>query len=189
MLNFKKGLGRKLLKIYKRTRYARYYGSETKIDQKIHKMVVNRKLLPIFLCFHRMQMAALSMLIIMREIQHGCDQGMYFFYLSFLHSFFSIEVKVFMITFRKVSFQHNSIWCCNIVFKLCSWSLFLRPAQLTVTCSKPINRNTTKRCEICSKLTIKTPVRRQWRCSGIFIVNFEYISHLFLVILLMTLNK
>ena len=50
-------------------------------------------------------MAALSMLIIMREIQHGCDQGMYFFYLSFLHSFFSLEVKVFMITFGKVSFH------------------------------------------------------------------------------------
>ena len=31
-----------------------------------------------------------------------------------------------------------------------------------------------KNCEICSKLTIKTPERRQWR-SGVFIVNFEYI--------------
>ena len=28
-------------------------------------------------------------------------------------------------------------------------------------------------CEICSKLTtIKTPERRQWRCSGVFIVMF-----------------
>ena len=26
---------------------------------------------------------------------------------------------------------------------------------------------------ICSKLTIKTPERRQWRRSGVFIVNFE----------------
>ena len=33
------------------------------------------------------------------------------------------------------------------------------------------NRNTRKKCEICSKLTIKTP--------GDFIVNFEYISQLF----------
>ena len=30
------------------------------------------------------------------------------------------------------------------------------------------NRNTRKRCEICSKLTIKTPER--WRSSGVFIV-------------------
>ena len=46
------------------------------------------------------------------------------------------------------------------------------------------NRNTRTRCEICSKLTIKTPERR----SGVFIVNFENISHLVLVFLLLTLN-
>ena len=38
---------------------------------------------------------------------------------------------------------------------------------------------TRKRYEICSKLTIKTPERRQWRRSGVFIVNFEHISHFF----------
>ena len=41
----------------------------------------------------------------------------------------------------------------------------------------------------CSKLTIKTPKRRQWRHSGVFIFNFEHILHLFLVVLLLTLNK
>ena len=40
----------------------------------------------------------------------------------------------------------------------------------------------------CSKLTIKAPERRQWRGSGVFIVNFEHISHLVLVFLLLTLN-
>ena len=50
------------------------------------------------------------------------------------------------------------------------------------------NRNTRTRCEICSKLTIKTPERRQWRRSGVFIVNFEHISHLVLVFLMLTLN-
>ena len=40
------------------------------------------------------------------------------------------------------------------------------------------NSNTRTRCEICLKLTIKIPERRQWRRSGIFIVNFKYISHL-----------
>ena len=49
-------------------------------------------------------------------------------------------------------------------------------------------RNTRARCEICSKLTIKTPERRQWRRSFVFIVNFEHISHLVLVFLLLTLN-
>ena len=41
------------------------------------------------------------------------------------------------------------------------------------------NRNTKTRCEICSKLTIKTPERHYWRRSGVFIVNFEHISHHF----------
>ena len=50
------------------------------------------------------------------------------------------------------------------------------------------NRNTRTRCEICLKLTIKIPQRHHWRRSGIFIVNFEYISHLVLVFLLLTLN-
>ena len=48
------------------------------------------------------------------------------------------------------------------------------------------NRNTRKKWEICSKLTIKT---RQWRRSGVFIVNFEHTSNLFLVFLLLTLKR
>ena len=50
------------------------------------------------------------------------------------------------------------------------------------------NTNTRTRCEIYSKLTIKIPERRQWRRSGIFIVNFEHISHLLLVFLLLNLS-
>ena len=50
------------------------------------------------------------------------------------------------------------------------------------------SRNTRTRCKMCSKLTIKVEVRRQWRRSGIFIVNFEHISHLVLVLLLLILN-
>ena len=45
------------------------------------------------------------------------------------------------------------------------------------------NKNTRTKCEICSKLTIDTSRR-----SGVFIVNFEHVSHLFLVFLLLTLN-
>ena len=30
--------------------------------------------------------------------------------------------------------------------------------------------------EICAKLTIKTQQQRQWRRSGVFIVNFEHID-------------
>ena len=35
-----------------------------------------------------------------------------------------------------------------------------------------------------NKVIIKTPGRRQWRRYGIFIVNFEHMSHLVLVFLL-----
>ena len=51
------------------------------------------------------------------------------------------------------------------------------------------NRNTRTRCEICSKLTVKTPERRQWRRSGVFIAKSEHISHLVLVFLLLTLSR
>ena len=42
--------------------------------------------------------------------------------------------------------------------------------------------------KICSKLTIKTPEQRQWRRAGVLIVNFDHISHLVLVFLLLTLE-
>ena len=53
------------------------------------------------------------------------------------------------------------------------------------------NRNTRKKYEICSKLTlkIKIPEQRQWRRSGVFIVNFEHISHFVVVFLLLILSK
>ena len=47
------------------------------------------------------------------------------------------------------------------------------------------NRNTGTRCESCPKLTIKIPERSQWRRYGVFIVNFEHISDLVLVFLLL----
>ena len=52
------------------------------------------------------------------------------------------------------------------------------PANISLI--KVKNRSTRKRCEICSKLTIKTPERLQVRRSGVLIANSEHISHLFL---------
>ena len=62
-------------------------------------------------------------------------------------------------------------------------------APVSIYLFKVNNTNTKTRCKICSNLTIKTPERRQWRRSGIFIVNFEHISQLVLVFLLLTLNR
>ena len=38
-------------------------------------------------------------------------------------------------------------------------------------------RNTKKKCEICSELTIETSEQGHWRGSDVFIVNFEHISY------------
>ena len=43
-----------------------------------------------------------------------------------------------------------------------------------------------KTYEICTKLAIKIPKWRQWRRSGIFIINFVHISLMFLLV---TLNR
>ena len=51
------------------------------------------------------------------------------------------------------------------------------------------NRNTRTTCELCSKLTINTPEGYQRRLSGVFIINFENISHLVSVFLLLNLSR
>ena len=43
--------------------------------------------------------------------------------------------------------------------------------------------------KLTTELIIKTPERRQWRRSDVFIVNFENFSHLLLVFLLLTLSR
>ena len=60
--------------------------------------------------------------------------------------------------------------------------------SLKTSLSLAYDRNNRTWCEICSKLTIKIPERRQWRRSSVFIVNFGYISHLVLVFLLLILR-
>ena len=60
--------------------------------------------------------------------------------------------------------------------------------QLTFTCSKSKLEILEQGVKYVQKLTTKTPERCQSRCSGVFIVNFEHISHLVLVFLLLTLN-
>ena len=61
--------------------------------------------------------------------------------------------------------------CYFSVYKLTRWT------QQRFTCSKSIVKTLEKRCEICPKLTLDTVES----CSGVFIVNFEHISHFFSV--------
>ena len=79
----------------------------------------------------------------------------------------------------------ETIFCSFLLLIL----LFFSKSQETFSCSKSTIETLEKKCEICSKLTIETPERPQSRRSGVFIVNFEHISHLFLVFLLLTLNR
>ena len=51
------------------------------------------------------------------------------------------------------------------------------------------NRNTSTRCEIYSKLIVKTQEGRHWRRSGVFIVNFEHVSHILIVFLFLTWSR
>ena len=91
----------------------------------------------------------------------------------------------------------NICFICNVKFfvhlglqkNLCPKNCLILhlPIPAGIYLLKVNNRNTRTRCEICSKLTIKTPEQR-WRCSGVFMVNFEHISQLVLVFLLLTLN-
>ena len=59
-------------------------------------------------------------------------------------------------------------------------SFFRQPFPANTYLLKVNNRNIRKRFELCSELTNR---------SGAFIVNFEHILPLFLVFLLLTLNK
>ena len=53
-------------------------------------------------------------------------------------------------------------------------------SQQIFSCSNS-NGNSRKRSEICSKLTITTPEWSHWSCAGVFIVNFNYILHVFVL--------
>ena len=69
------------------------------------------------------------------------------------------------------------------------WKTFCNKHPVSIYIFKVNNRNTRTRCDISSKLTIKTPERHHWRRSSVFIVNFDCISHLVLVFLLLTLRR
>ena len=99
------------------------------------------------------------------------------------------SVQVILCTLRRILLRHShtsslgSSWIVLTTprFWKCEYGIRVQViAQLTLICLKS-NRNTRKWCEMCSKLALKTP--------GVFIVNFEHISHPFLMFLLLTLSK
>ena len=100
-----------------------------------------------------------------------------------------------------LSLLTHSTKVCQVCKVFCKWFIFCyhvimvtvkylttQNMSLGIYLLKVNNKNTRTRCEICSKLTIKTPERCQWHHSGVFIINFEHISHLVLKFLFITLN-
>ena len=68
------------------------------------------------------------------------------------------------------------------------WLLYDWNIAANIYLFKVKNKNPRKRCEIWSKLPIKTP-ERHWRRSAVFIVYFETISHLFFSVFIVDFEK
>ena len=106
--------------------------------------------------------------------------------------------KMLFSLFFLVHYQFN-----HCVKNVLIWSFFqstfsrIRTEYVDFFCKSPpagiylikvSNVNTSARCELCLKLTIKTPERRHWSRSRAFNVKFKYVSHLVIVFLLLNLS-
>ena len=118
-------------------------------------------------------------------------------HLNQLLSLFIVPVTLKQLTTSLITTAKLSILdvCGGFSLCLCLHSSFLqhvwrfkRYCPAGIHLFKISNRNTKARCEIWSKLTIKTQEQRHWCRSSIFIVNFKHISRLALMFLLLTLN-
>ena len=65
-----------------------------------------------------------------------------------------------------------------VSFQECPSSKYMTQMQIQVS-----DGNNGKRCQMCSKLSIKTLERHHCCRSGVFLFSFEHISHLFVVLL------
>ena len=97
---------------------------------------------------------------------------------------FKIVVTIVIVIKCAINLQCDRCIYLRIIF----WSL-PKSIPLGIYMFKVNNRNARTRCEICSKLTIRTLEQHHWRRFGVFIVNFEHISYLVLVYLLLTLRR
>ena len=81
-------------------------------------------------------------------------------------------------------FSSNILWFKQSKF-VNLWKSGQFDYPVNICLFKVSNRNTSQTCNVCSKLTLKTPERIHWRRSDLFNVSFEHISHFFLVFLLL----
>ena len=119
----------------------------------------------------------------------------YFAVINYLHHSITGSTITVWSNFRAWINGLGLRYLCRLLFKFLkclnlsvpTFSLFFeRSAGIYLL--KVNYRNTINRCGICSKLAKKTPERRHLRHSGVFIFNFEHISYLLLMFLILTLN-
>ena len=100
-----------------------------------------------------------------------------FFIVNFVYSLLLTDFAYYFVVSIVDSEQVNAGWVNSY------------QSQKMFTCSKSTIGTLEKTCKIRLKLTVKTPERRHWRRTGVIFVNFEYISHCFLELLLWNLSK
>ena len=101
-----------------------------------------------------------------------CHKLFLLFFSSFALLSFELNVCLIHLTFMLLSAVFGleaGILCCISVFFDNLWKMVMspiyNPAGIYLLKNNESNRTI---CEICSKLTIKAPERRQWRRSGVF---------------------
>ena len=99
----------------------------------------------------------------------------------------SMHLEAFSWLFSNISIVQRNL---DGFFKinLFCW-IYVNPYPANIFLFKVNNGNTRKMCEEIYWKLIKTPEGCQWLRSGVFIVSSEHISYLFLMFLLLTLNK
>lgn len=63
--------------------------------------------------------------------------------------------------------------CTDLVFLFLALDMFTPADPANFIMKSHNNKNTRKKCEVYSKLTIETPKRRHWPCFGVFTLNHE----------------
>ena len=80
-------------------------------------------------------------------------------------------LKLVVIRDQNIQRSNSLKWIARYFVSLVSVDInrFLNYFPVNIDLCKVKKRNGRKKCEICSKLTIKTQERRHWHCCGVFI--------------------
>ena len=96
-----------------------------------------------------------------------------------------LHLNIFSLQLYESTYMHIFMYILIIIMIMVS----MIPAQFAITCSKLTIETLEGRCEICSKLTIKTPKRHHWRRLVSLLLTLNNFTLFFLVFLLLTLSR